>query len=57
MLIKAKNKLLNFVFLTPKKLKMENKLKKLHIIKYIILFNKFPKYEIISLTFGISKVV
>jgi len=36
---------------------MENKLKILHIIKYNILFNKFAKYEIISLTFGRSKVV
>jgi len=36
---------------------MEKKLKILHIIKYNILFNKFPKYKIISLTFGRSKVV
>ncbi len=40
-----------------KKFKVENKLNFLHIIKFNILFYKCLKYEIISLTFGLSKVM
>ncbi len=36
---------------------LENKLMFLHIFKFNILFYNFLKYEIISLTFGPSKVV
>jgi len=39
------------------KVQLENKLKLLHIIKSNILLYKFSKYEIIPLTFGLSKVV
>jgi hypothetical protein len=58
---KQSQSLFNFVFFTPifflKAFKLENKFNFFHIIKFNILFDKCPKYEIISLTFGPSKVV
>jgi hypothetical protein len=62
MLIGAKssrNRCLIFIFYTKiyYVIKTWNKLIFLHIIKSNILFYKCPKYEIISLTFGPSKIV
>ncbi len=63
MLIGAKSKCDHYLILCFlhqilfKRILIENKLKKFHIIKSNFLFYKFLKYEIISLTFGPSKVV
>ncbi len=48
------------MFFTTKnknKIELENKLKFLHIIKFNILLYKYPKYEIILLTFGLKSSV